>query len=71
MQNVTVDTLGIFTVNELNRGLVPMFQALEHHDSLRHLTVAVNCIGTESVVFLMNGLKALWRLETLDLSFLA
>ena len=69
MQNKSIETIGILSVNENNRGLSPMFQGLQHHSTLKHLRVAINTIGQESVFFFMNCIDKLYQLETIDLGY--
>ena len=46
-----------------------MFQGLQHHSTLKHLRVAINTIGQESVFFFMNCIDKLYQLETIDLGY--
>ena len=49
--------------------LASVFLGLQHHFCLRSLKVAMNILGQESIIFLLNALDKLFLLHTLDLSY--
>lgn len=69
MRNQTIEELEIVTVNDQSMRLGCVFQGLQHHFSLRHLKVAMNILGQDSVVFLLGCLDKLFLLHTLDVSY--
>ena len=69
VKNKSIDTFAVLTVDDSNKGISPLYEALAVHPQLTHLKVAVNTISTESVYFMMNCLDKAYRLQTLDLSY--
>ncbi|CDW79809.1 leucine-rich repeat-containing protein loc400891-like [Stylonychia lemnae] len=69
MKNKIVKQLEIITVNDCNRGLTPLFEALTHNRSISRYKIAINTIGQESILFLTKIIMDNKNVESLDLSY--
>lgn len=67
MRNKSVKKLIILTVNDCNRGLTPIFEALCHNKTITTYRFALNVIGSESILFLKKLLLSNKKLKTFDL----
>ncbi len=70
IKNKTVKRLEILTVNDCNRGLTAVLDALVHNKSIIHYKLAMNTLGQESILFFTKILQDNRRIEILDLSYL-
>ncbi len=69
MKNKTLKKIEILTVNDCNRGLTAVFDALVHNKSITHYKIAVNILGQESILFFTKIIMDNRRLESLDMSY--
>ena len=69
MKSKNLKKLEIITVNDCNRALTAVFEALHHNRSIMHLRVAINTLNQESILFLLKVIRENKRIEALDLSY--